>query len=344
MPRHISYYRRHGLPTPSINDAIYCPKPGCTSKERLKVKLCGPEGKNAGCYYVNCFNHGHADKEAFWHVFPYGVSPAPTTPPNLPPPPSQPQVMPAPAPMTSSTLPRQAKMRCAHSARCRNPANRLCPRIMCKADCLDAGGCPIHSQSSLQINVIPDPAEFAAARHALDEHRCRIEQIRTDRELALALATPLPPSPTSSQEEDYLNLVARSPTTYTPSTSLMDAPNAGYEYYSPDSRSWVSVPPPFTLDINTNHSIPIRRKAATATSTQRGRPMASRSSLPHGTMSYEPLPAASAVPKKRKRPEVIEVLSSDDKVEVSAIRPIDNSRQLKWRRALGLANNLEFRW
>ncbi|KAK7050359.1 hypothetical protein R3P38DRAFT_3344858, partial [Favolaschia claudopus] len=190
--RPLAFYHHHLLPAmPPVFSRLRqvetrgyrCPHKLC--RRTLTVMTCR-KGPRSGLDYVNCFNRVHP---AFWHFFALGE-----THDNMN------SIPPSP--------PRSAF--CASPSCIKRRINRLCSRHMCKTHCLLDGGCPCHRESlppspppvdptyawtlgsSLRNDIFPAPLHLESVARA-----------RREAELsALATLTPLPPSPTASEDAD----------------------------------------------------------------------------------------------------------------------------------------------
>ncbi|KAJ7739182.1 hypothetical protein B0H16DRAFT_1759121 [Mycena metata] len=166
--------------------AFYCLHPACG---RLIPLLLCKEGANKDRYYLCCKEVAdHTTQRNYWHMFPPRV-----------------------APIHRSTL-----MSYCADHRCTNSrVNKLCPNKRCKSHCEAIGGCPCHP---VQPAVSPPRSPLSNLAHKARIYSSRVplaaekivqlqKQIHDDRVLALALATPLPPSPTSSEDAAYSRLL-----------------------------------------------------------------------------------------------------------------------------------------
>ncbi|KAK7029202.1 hypothetical protein R3P38DRAFT_3516262 [Favolaschia claudopus] len=205
-----------------------CPHKSC--RRTLTVMTCR-KGPRSGLDYVNCFNRVHP---SFWHFFALGE--AHNNMNNIPPSPP-------------------------HSAFCASPSciktriNRFCSRHMCKTHCLLDGGCPCHRESlppspppvdptyawtlgsSLRNDIFPAPLHLESVARA-----------RREAELsALATLTPLPPSPTASEDAVYNALVSL------PSSSS----SSGFSFLSSSTLASSSTPASSSASSSAPSSRPI---------------------------------------------------------------------------------------
>ncbi|KAJ7491809.1 hypothetical protein B0H11DRAFT_2397967 [Mycena galericulata] len=231
---------------PKITDKTFrCPREGC--RRHIQLKKCS-KGNNAELYYLACFNDEH---KRYWHFFEPGEAP--------PPPSTRPhsrQLLPraSSSASSSSQAPGSSTVRkssstglstptpaCASGPRCKNGRiHKLCTHRMCKRHCLAAGGCLRHvgsdDESEPQVLVSTatrdlDFSDFEAYAQLLPKQweAAALASLRAERQRihALALATPLPPSPTLSEDLEYASLIApdsasalSSPSSGAPSSSL----------------------------------------------------------------------------------------------------------------------------
>ncbi|KAJ7470046.1 hypothetical protein B0H11DRAFT_2434490 [Mycena galericulata] len=203
------------MPHPKITDKTFsCPKPGCG--RRLHLKLCS-NGPQKDRYFLACFNEAHSH---YWHFFARGEAPPAAERPRT----QNPRLPPAPG--TSNSAPRSCS-----SPRCTNTrVNRSCPRHMCRRHCLDHGGCPCHVAEDVP-SWTGGPLDKALTAH-VDAGQKRLEvaalaQMRTQQAAVHTLAqmTPLPPSPTLSQELEYsiLTTCSSPPVSPRPAPSLVSS-------------------------------------------------------------------------------------------------------------------------
>ncbi|KAJ7853716.1 hypothetical protein B0H14DRAFT_2580320 [Mycena olivaceomarginata] len=241
------YYRINKLATPDINSpTFYCPKRGCG--RRLPLNLCADGKRNAGRYYIVCFNDHH-DNEPLWYFFRTGDAPRPaqSTRPH--------SVTIAATPLALATssqsgsipqpaLPPRRTSRtnqCKARETCRTSRiNRLCTRQMCRSHCLNAGGCSTHHENEPSIQgetsagdslriLIDGLQSFVAQIPNSDEFVIRGQHERAAAAHALALRTPLPPSPTPSEEAQYHRLVARVSSPLAGPSAASTSPSLSYE-------------------------------------------------------------------------------------------------------------------
>ncbi|KAJ7205446.1 hypothetical protein GGX14DRAFT_568782 [Mycena pura] len=198
-------FRNHHLMDVNALRAL-CPEPSCTRVLPAPRKC--QSGANHGKWYTACFNEAHGHRYKFWDlgVVPNGL-PAPAQPPAA-------LAQPSPAPMPAARAP---SARCAS---CPHTGNAQCPSRLCKTCCRaqSAVFCRIH-EPPLPPTVATTARRLSAARRLPAVPRRRRESIPfpaprpRDKELPherlarqqeaaarLAALTPLPPSPTLSQE------------------------------------------------------------------------------------------------------------------------------------------------
>ncbi|KAJ7306161.1 hypothetical protein DFH08DRAFT_1088961 [Mycena albidolilacea] len=198
MPAHPCYYRENLLPLPNIRASIHlCPKPGCG--QRLKVQQ-----TKKGANYLACFRP-HSDNAQLWYWFP---APAPVVPTSR-----QDQV---PAHSLAS---RQPSVDCTAPTLqpCTKRVNRSCDRHMCRQHCVDRGGCQTHSVDkppAEPLTPLLDHLKSYADKMVLQSTNRLATHTQHEQQAArhaLALKTPLPPSPSLSEEEEYVRITRSSP-------------------------------------------------------------------------------------------------------------------------------------
>ncbi|KAJ7787483.1 hypothetical protein B0H14DRAFT_3505428 [Mycena olivaceomarginata] len=241
------YYRINNLATPDINSpTFYCPKRGCG--RRLPLNLCADGKRNAGRYYIVCFNDHH-DNEPLWYFFRTGDAPRPaqsTRPRSV-------TIAAAPLALATSSqsgsipqpaLPPRRTSRtnqCKARETCRTSRiNRLCTRQMCRSHCLNAGGCSTHHEEESPIQgetsagdslriLIDGLQSFVAQIPNSEQFAIREQHERAAAAHTLALRTPLPPSPTPSEEAQYHRLVARVSSPLAGPSAASTSPSLSYE-------------------------------------------------------------------------------------------------------------------
>ncbi|KAK7055936.1 hypothetical protein R3P38DRAFT_3566066 [Favolaschia claudopus] len=187
-----------------------CPHKSC--RRTLTVMTCR-KGPRSGFDYVNCFNRAHP---AFWHFFALGETHDNMN--NIPPSPPR--------------RPRSAF--CASPSCIKTRINRFCSRHMCKTHCLLDGGCPCHRESLPPSSPPVDPTYAWTLGSSLrndifpsPQQRESVARARREAELnALAILTPLPPSPTASEDAVYKALVSL------PSSSSSSSSSSGFSFLS----------------------------------------------------------------------------------------------------------------
>ncbi|KAJ7694745.1 hypothetical protein B0H14DRAFT_2650846 [Mycena olivaceomarginata] len=247
MSPHPCYYRINNLATPDINSpTFYCPKRGCG--RRLPLNLCADGKRNAGRYYIVCFNDHH-DNEPLWYFFRTGDAPRPaqsTRPRSV-------TITAAPLALATSSqsgsisqpaLPPRRTSRtnqCKARETCRTSRiNRLCTRQMCRSHCLNAGGCSTHHEEESPIQgetsagdslriLIDGLQSFVAQIPNSEQFAIREQHERAAAAHTLALRTPLPPSPTPSEEAQYHRLVARVSSPLAGPSAASTSPSLSYE-------------------------------------------------------------------------------------------------------------------
>ncbi|KAJ7896416.1 hypothetical protein B0H14DRAFT_2558314 [Mycena olivaceomarginata] len=203
---------------------VRCPEAGCELYLQPPRKCLN--GRNKDCYYTACYNPSHGHRFKFWDL---GVTPTvsttrPTLDANQPPPapllfPNQPPPFPRPA----------ARAQRIFCPTCGRQGNALCRTNRCKADCRAHSTLPCKVHETLQPPTlqppvqpsVPRPPTKVRPRHSLDVLAAGLENtgamLNTPQRLAelaqdhiaqqqeqaarLAALTPLPPSPTRSQED-----------------------------------------------------------------------------------------------------------------------------------------------
>ncbi|KAJ7750780.1 hypothetical protein B0H16DRAFT_1460490 [Mycena metata] len=179
----------------------------------------------------------HSPPSNYWHTFPRGVVPMPigaasvlahATPASSSTPTS------SSTPASLSTIP--TGPHCAYAKCHTTRINKYCSRRMCKRHCDSSGHCtvhPIQSPSSSPSFTAPIPltplAKLTEQARAYSNHipRAAIQLTRHQHQIeedhVLALATPLPPSPTLSEETAYHELMCPlSPVNSTSPVSMIE--------------------------------------------------------------------------------------------------------------------------
>ncbi|KAJ7208222.1 hypothetical protein GGX14DRAFT_395883 [Mycena pura] len=186
-------FRNHD--TMDINaQRVSCPEPVC-NRTLPDPRKC-QSGANHGKMYTACFNEAHGPRYKFWDigVVPNGL-PAPAQPPAAP----------------AMPVARAQNSRCAS---CPRTGNAQCPSRLCKTCCRAQSDifCRIHECALPPTLATAARLESAAPRRRresiafpaprLRERELPHERIARQQEAAARLAalTPLPPSPTLSQE------------------------------------------------------------------------------------------------------------------------------------------------
>ncbi|KAJ6461173.1 hypothetical protein C8R47DRAFT_116008 [Mycena vitilis] len=195
---------------PDISDRSFrCPHPGCGRV--LQLELC-VAGADMDRYFIKCPSRKH---KHFSHYFRRGEVPRPRS-------------------LTQRV-------------------NQLCPRQLSKSDCIDVGGCPCHRRSTAAPanrcfpGTLPDfsalqrfvnaPANqwTAAAQAQMHAHQAQLD--------LLALLTPLPPSPTASQELEYASLLSFEPSPSPPRRQPSSPPAHSSTHSKYTSRASSSIVP-----------------------------------------------------------------------------------------------------
>ncbi|KAJ7663340.1 hypothetical protein DFH06DRAFT_1395561 [Mycena polygramma] len=209
-----------------IDDTQFtCPHAACRRRLRLQF---GTKGSLKNRYYLACFEVDHHPRGTnFWHLFRLGESP------------QRKQVSPAArrssalsvsssasslasssssAPSSdASTSTSTSTSSCSENICGRRRVHQHCERQMCKAHCEENGGCRTHplptpapttSLPPLNSAAVEILASIATLPYA---HLQTIVSAAQEKAHALALRTPLPPSPTLSEEQEYSALLAGSP-------------------------------------------------------------------------------------------------------------------------------------
>ncbi|KAJ7693726.1 hypothetical protein B0H14DRAFT_3045122 [Mycena olivaceomarginata] len=185
---------------------VRCPKPECP---RFLPAPCECQhGRNRGKWYTVCYNESHGQHFKFWESGAFASSP--TAQVNTPP--AQNNISPAAHP--SSKHPRPARTPSTKCSSCSRPGNAQCQRRRCKTCCREqpSSFCSVHEiallacalSNTMQQLLVAGLEEAAAAvpapRRRLNElHHQRLAQ-EQEAATRLAALTPLPPSPTLSQE------------------------------------------------------------------------------------------------------------------------------------------------
>ncbi|KAJ7358499.1 hypothetical protein DFH08DRAFT_953640 [Mycena albidolilacea] len=169
-----------------------CPEPLCT--QFLPAPRQCQYGSNQGKYYVACFNKAHGPRYKFWD---FGVHPRNALPPtqqNTAPPPAFPPAPPA-APLPST-----------QTATARPPPRQALNVYPVHAQETHRFTRPSHRPSTttrqiLDTGLADAATAFPAPRRC--QHELPHQRLARQQEAAARLAalTPLPPSPTLSQEE-----------------------------------------------------------------------------------------------------------------------------------------------
>ncbi|KAJ7800985.1 hypothetical protein B0H14DRAFT_3490123 [Mycena olivaceomarginata] len=274
MPAHPYYYRENLLPLPNIRASIHLQKVQQTEK---------------GANYLACYRL-HSDNAQLWYWFPAPVR----------------QTAPAPAVPTSRQAQVPAHSLASHqpSVDCTAPTlqpctkrvNRSCDRHMCRQHCVDRGGCQTHSVDkppAEPLTPLLDHLKLYADKmvfHSTNRLATCTQHEQQAARHARALKTPLPPSPSLSEEEEYRSLSLRN--NAPPATRLLDlarllclstsssrptslaselAPSRVrlsdltnllttprfpeihpfYEYYSKELISWVKIPVSYVFTVTT---------------------------------------------------------------------------------------------
>ncbi|KAJ7890901.1 hypothetical protein B0H14DRAFT_2689043 [Mycena olivaceomarginata] len=185
---------------------VRCPEPECP--RFLPAPRECQHGRNRGKWYTVCYNESHGQRFKFWESGAFASSPAAQV--NTPP--AQNNISPAAHP--SSKHPRPARTPSAKCSSCSRPGNAQCQRRRCKTCCREqpSSFCSVHeiaplaralsdtTQQLLVTGLEEAAAAVPAPRRRLNElHHQRLAQ-EQEAAARLAALTPLPPSPTLSQE------------------------------------------------------------------------------------------------------------------------------------------------
>ncbi|KAJ7802248.1 hypothetical protein B0H14DRAFT_3781244 [Mycena olivaceomarginata] len=228
---------------------VRCPELGCDRYLPAPKKCLN--GQNKDRYYVSCYNASHGPRIKLWAL---GVTPTvatmfPTPAANQPPPPLASPNHPPPFPMPAARIPRTVCPTCGRQG------NALCMTNRCKADCRAHSTLPCKVHETLQPPTARPPVQpsvprlptKARPRRSLDVLVAGLEDARTvlntpqrlaelaqdhlaqqqEQAARLAALTPLPPSPTRSQEDRDRNMAIRLALGNSPPPPHLFAPDAG---------------------------------------------------------------------------------------------------------------------
>ncbi|KAJ7891687.1 hypothetical protein B0H14DRAFT_3428463 [Mycena olivaceomarginata] len=223
MPAHPYYYRENLLPLPNIRASIHlCPKPGCG--QRPKVQQTEKDANYLAVCQSTCFlfppftkflPFSAIDFTATTHSCGIGFQLQCVRQP-------QPQLflrLAKPRSPAHSLASHQPSVDCTAPTLqpCTKRVNRSCDRHMCRQHCVDRGGCQTHSVDkppAEPLTPLLDHLKLYADKmvfHSTNRLATCTQHEQQAARHACALKTPLPPSPSLSEEEEYVRVTRSSP-------------------------------------------------------------------------------------------------------------------------------------
>ncbi|KAJ7669942.1 hypothetical protein DFH06DRAFT_1320976 [Mycena polygramma] len=218
-----------------------CPHAAC--RRVLKLQF-GAKGSLKNRYYVACFAVDHHPRGInFWHLFKHGEIPQRKQVPPAARPSSVLSVSSSASSLasSSSSAPSSDPSRSASTSSCsekgcgRQRIHQHCARQMSRRNCLPPTLLPPLNRATVDIL-----ASIATLPHA---HLQTIISAAQDKAHALALRTPLPPSPTLSEEQEYCALRVHSKAAAAPQEPPHHANPATHPYYPYFPVPYTTTPP-----------------------------------------------------------------------------------------------------
>ncbi|KAJ7695557.1 hypothetical protein B0H16DRAFT_1904052 [Mycena metata] len=296
----------HPCPTSTIH-SFGVPTPHASVLSSFVCVKVGPEKGVISCC-VSVLDHPAIGN--WWYWWPIGVIPANTERASAPTPPSTLAATPAApsAPLvTTPAVPSTSLAAATPATTCSNVVRAISPHASANIPSLTpTADLPFLAPMIALLCAYSDVTPGAAANAAKVA-----KQIREDHAFALALATPLPSSPTPSEEVQYNALVAPS----SPSARFQASSSR-----SPSNSSSSSRPFP-----TSSSSLSLASSSSSLASSSRPFPMSSSSSSLTSTSSsssspFSPFPTSSSGSSKRKAfVEFIELYDTEDDDEVQVV-------------------------